>query len=112
MKVVPESIINNNRNIAKKTNPDDSPARAETAARPSERDKIIITSNQGTDNTGISDAQFISRLKRSILSEVQTDAPEYMLDSLKQRIALNEYDINVPDIIRKMLLDNYEVNYE
>ena len=109
MKIIPENIINNIRNITRKQNPVENQSRAEAALKTAGRDEIIIAANL---NTEISDEQFIAQLKKSVLSEIQTGASEYTLESLKQQIALNEYDINTPDIIRKMLLDKYEVSYE
>ena len=105
MKIIPENIVNNNKNIARKQSPEENKTAPEPGLKASGQDKITIEANQNAEMT---DSQFISQLKRSILSEIQAGAPEHKLDDLKKQIALNEYDINIPDIIRKMLLDSQE----
>jgi len=108
MKIIPDSIISGNRNIAKKQSHDDNRPASGTVSKSSDYDKITIGAVQ---KDGIPDAQFIAQLKKSILADIQAGAPEYKLDDLKQQIALDKYDINVPDVIRKILLDN-EANHE
>jgi len=108
MKIIPENILNSNRNIARKQDSGDKKSAVETAFKSSDYDKITIGANQKND---LSDAQFIAQLKKGILAEIQAGAPEYKLEDLKQQIALDKYDVNVPDIARKMLLDN-EVGHE
>ena len=109
MKIVPENIINSNRNIAKKQNVSENRQSPEAAGKASDFDKITIASNE---KTGIPDAQFIAQLKKSIMSEIQAGAPEHKLDGLKRQIALDEYDINVPDVVRRIMLDSPEASYE
>jgi len=109
MKIIPESLINSNRNIVRKQGSDGTKTASETVSKSSDFDRITIGANQ---KTGIPDELFIAQLKKSILSEIQAGAPEYKLDALKQQITLDEYDVNIPDIIRKLLLDNPEANYE
>ena len=108
MKIIPENIINPNRDIARKQGGGKGSQSSEAAAR-SSFDKITIESNQ---NQGMSDEQLISQLKKSILSDIQTGAPEYKLNDLKQQIALDEYDINLTETIRKIMFGNPEVPYE
>lgn len=108
MKIVPENLINN-RNIVKKQKPEEPKSASDTVSKSSDFDKITI----GTaEKTGIPDEQFVSQLKKSILSEIQAGAPDYKLEDLKQQIALNEYDINVPDITKKIMLDSSETSHE
>lgn len=109
MKIIPENAALNSRNITRRANPDENKATPGSASKPAGCDKITIASSQ---NAGISDAQFVSQLKRGILSDIQAGAPEYKLDDLRQQIALGEYDVNIPDIIRKMLLDSQEAPHE
>ncbi|MCL1809362.1 MAG: hypothetical protein FWG42_06340 [Clostridiales bacterium] len=109
MKIVPENIVSGNRNIARKQNPNENRGLQEAAAKPEGRDKITIAPSRGSD---IPDAQFIAQLRKNIVSEIMAGAPEYKLDDLRQQAALGEYDVNIPDIIRKMLLDSHEVNHE
>ena len=108
MKIIPENLINNNRSLLKKQKHDEAKPASEHVSKSSDFDKITIGATQ---KTGIPDEQFVSQLKKSIIAEIQAGAPEYKLDDLKQQIALDEYDVNVPDIARKILLDN-EVGHE
>jgi len=108
MKIIPESIINSNRNIAKRQNQGENLPSSGSVSKSSDYDKITIGANQKTD---LSDAQFVAQLKKGILAELQAGASEQKLEDLKQQIALEKYDVNVPDTIRKILLDN-EVNYD
>ena len=109
MKIIPENLINSNRNIVKKQKQDDYKPASDSVSKSSDFDKITIGATQ---KIGIPDEQFVAMLKKSIITDIQGGAPDYKLDDLKQQIALNEYDVNVPDTIRKMLLDTSEVNYE
>ena len=109
MKIIPENLINSNRNIAKKQQSEEPKPASDGISKPSDFDKMTIGTTQ---KTGIPDEQFILQLKKSILSEIQAGAPEYKLEDLKQQIALGEYDTNVSDVIRKLTLDNPEANYE
>lgn len=109
MKIVPENIINSNRNIANKQNANESKQAPEASAKSSDYDKLTIASS---DKGGVPDAQFIAQLKKGILSEIQAGAPEHKLDGLKRQIALGEYDVNVPDVVRKIMQDNPEASYE
>jgi hypothetical protein len=110
MKVIPESVIKLNRDILKKQNHSSKDMKAfESPVKASACDKLTIESNQ---NPALSDDQLIALLKKNIMSEIQAGAPERKLDDLRQQIALDEYDVNVPDIVRKMMLDSYEVSYE
>ena len=111
MKIIPENVIKINRDIAKKQslnkNKDASEAASDPALRSSACDKITIESSQGP---ALSDAELIAQLKKNILSDIQAGTPEHKLNDLKQQIALDEYDVNIPDIIRKLMLD--EGSYE
>jgi len=109
MKIIPENIINSNRNIVRKQSSDDTKTASETVSKSSDFDRLTIGANQ---KAGVPDEQFIAQLKKSILADIQAGAPEYKLEGLKQQITLDEYDVNIPDIIRKMLLDNPEASYE
>jgi hypothetical protein len=100
MKVNPEIAIQNNKSIARKQAANENRQAGETGFKSSDFDKITIASN---DKNGIPDAQFIMQLKKSILAEIQAGSPEHKLDDLKQQIALNQYDINIPDIVRKIM---------
>ena len=108
MKIIPDGILNG-REIARKQNHGKNAAPSGPVAKPAACDRITIESNQ---NDRMSDAQLITQLKKSIMSEIQAGAPEYKLADLKQQIAMNKYDVNISDIIRKLLLDSPEVNYE
>ena len=108
MKIIPENMLNSNRNITKKHDSDNKKPAAGAISKSSDYDKVTIGADK---KTGLSDAQFVAQLKKGILAEIQAGAPEYKLDDLKQQIALDEYDVNVPDIARKILLDN-EVGHE
>ena len=113
MKIIPESAIKMNRDVLKKQNQGKegqaAPTAPEASAKPSACDKLTIESSQ---NTALSDAEFIAQLKKNILSEMQAGASERKLNDLKQQIALDEYDINVPEVVRKIMLDSPEVSYE
>jgi len=109
MKIIPGNMFNTGRDVMRKQSQSEAAAPKDAAAKTAGRDKIIIESTQ---NPGLSDAQLIAQLKKSILSEIQAGAPEYKLTDLKQQVALDKYDINISEIIRKLLLDNPEVNYE
>ena len=109
MKIIPENIIKTNKDIVRKPFPDKDAAAPEAAEKSSGRDKITIASNQSGE---ITDAQFIAQLKKSIISDIQAGAPEHKLNDLKQQIALDEYDVNISDIIRKIMHDNPEGGYE
>ena len=108
MKIIPENIINTNKDILRKQPQNKGAAVSENVAKASDYDKITIGSKPDAD---VTDAQLISQLKKGILAEIQAGAPEHKLAGLKQQIALDEYDVNIPDIIRKIMLDA-EVNYE
>ena len=109
MKIIPESVIKINRDVSKKQNQGKDTAAFESAPKASVGDKITIGSNQAP---ALSDAEFIAQLKKTILSEIQAGAPEHKLADLKQQIALDEYDINIPDIVKKIMLDSTEASYE
>jgi len=109
MKIVPENIIKVNRDVSKKQNHSKDTAASESAAKLPAGDKITIGSNQAP---ALSDAEFIAQLKKNILSEIQAGAPEHKLADLKQQIALDEYDVNIPDIVKKIMLDSNEGSYE
>jgi len=108
MKIIPESLLNS-RNIVKKQKAEEQTPASDGVSRSSDFDKITIGA---AEKTGIPDEQFVSQLKKSILAEIQAGASEYKLEGLKKQIALNEYDINVPDITKRIMLDNPEANYE
>jgi len=107
MKIIPDSSIKLNRDVAKKHNHTKDAAAFDLASKSAARDKITITSTQ---SHALSDAEFMAQLKKSILSDIQAGAPEHKLSDLKQQIALDEYDINISDIVRKMMLDSSEVS--
>ena len=109
MKIIPESVIKINKDVLKKQNQGKDTASFESAPKASASDKITIASNQVP---ALTDAEFIAQLKKNILSEIQAGAPEHKLADLKQQIALDEYDVNIPDIIKKIMLDSTEANYE
>ncbi|MCL1983143.1 MAG: hypothetical protein FWG53_08695 [Clostridiales bacterium] len=109
MKIIPENIVPGGRNVARKQNSDENRALHGAAAKPEGCDKITIAPNRDAD---VPDAQFIAQLRKSIVSEILAGAPEYKLDDLRQQAALGEYDVNIMDIIRKMLLDSQEVKNE
>ena len=109
MKIVPENIINSNRNIVNKKNSNENKPVSETAEKSSDYDKLTIASNE---KAGLPDAQFIAQLRKGVMSEIQAGAPEHKLDGLRRQIALDEYDINIPDIVRKLIQDSPEANYE
>ena len=110
MKIIPESIIKINKDVSKKQNQGkDMTASSESAPKTSAGDKITIASNQVP---ALTDAEFIAQLKKTILSEIQAGAPEHKLADLRQQIALDEYDINIPDIVKKIMLDSTEASYE
>ena len=109
MKIIPENIINSNRSIANKQNASENKQASGVSGKPSDYDKLTIASSE---KTGVPDAQFIAQLKKSIMSEIQAGAPERKLDALKRQIALDEYDINIPDVVRKIMLDAPEAIYE
>ena len=106
MKIIPESLIAGNKNITRRQSADDCKTPSESVGKSLGRDKITIAASQGE----VSDAQLIAQLKKSLSAEIQAGASERKLDDLRQEIALGEYDVNIPDIIRKMLLD--EAPYE
>lgn len=108
MKIIPEQIINN-RDLLRKQDAGKKSAQPETAVKASACDTLTI---DATRSAGISDAQFISQLKKGIMSDIQAGAPEHKLDSLKQQIALDEYDVNIPEIVKKLMNVSPEVNYE
>jgi len=109
MKIIPEHLVNSNRNVIKKQKTDEQKPASDTVSKSSDFDKITIGATQ---KTGTPDEQFVMQLKKSILSEIQAGASDYKLEGLKQQIALGEYDVNVADITRKIMLDNPEVGYE
>ena len=109
MKIIPESIIKVNRDISKKQNFSKDTSASESTAKASAVDKITIEQSPGA---ALSDAEFIAQLKKNILSEIKAGAPEHKLGDLKQQIALDEYDVNIPDIVRKLMLDSHEASYE
>jgi len=108
MKIIPENIISTNRDIVRKPVQGKDAQAAGTAGKPS-CDTITIAANQ---NTEVTDAQFIAQLKKMILTDIQAGAPEHKLNDLKQQIALDQYDVNIPDVVRKIMSDGAEVSYE
>ncbi len=54
-------------------------------------------------NGSMNDDQFISRLSSDISNEVKAGKSESYLNSIKQQIALGDYDINADDIAGKIL---------
>lgn len=109
MKIIPEQLLNSNRDVLRKQDAGKKGSLPETAAKLSACDKITIEAKQGGD---VSDAQFIAQLKKNILSDIQAGAPEHKLEDLKKQIALDEYDINIPELIKKLMNAGPEVNYE
>lgn len=109
MKIIPEQILNNNRDVLRKQDAGKPGVKPEVAVKSSACDTITIEAKQDAD---VTDAQFIAQLKKSILSDIQAGAPEHKLDSLKRQIALNEYDVNIPEIIKKIMSAGPEVNYD
>jgi anti-sigma28 factor (negative regulator of flagellin synthesis) len=61
-------------------------------------DRITIDANQT-----LSDEQFIKQLSKKISDEVKAGASQAELEDLKRQIALGEYDIDVDDIVSKIL---------
>lgn len=65
--------------------------------------------NTRTDSVSIggsltmSDDEFVSRLSSDISNEVKAGKSESYLNSIKQQIALGDYDINADDIAGKIL---------
>jgi len=109
MKIIPEQIINNNRDVLKKQDVAKKSMQPETAAKASACDTITIEAKQAAE---ITDAQFIAQLKKMVLADIQAGTPEYKLEGLKQQIALDEYDVNIPDIVKKLMNVSSEVGHE
>lgn len=65
-------------------------------------DDIIIHYNNASDTN--SDA-FINDIKNKIMADVKSPAASYKLNDLKSQIALGEYQINISDIAKKILLN-------
>lgn len=91
----PTAIINSN---CRKT----SKIPSASVSRNAEYDQLTI---RQTPITQKSDEQFILSLKNQLSSEVKTGASQYKLDDLRRQVTLNEYDKNIADIARKILMD-------
>ena len=107
MRIIPDSSIKLNRDVAKRQNQGKETNVTDSASKSAAHDKITISSTQ---SPVLSDADLLAQLKKSILGDIQSGASEHKLGGLKQQIALDEYDLNVPDIVRKMMLDSNEVS--
>jgi len=108
MKITPDNILKINRDVTKKQPETKSTVASNSTSKPFAQDKITIESNQGLT---LSDVEFVTQLKKNILAEIKAGAPEHKLIDLKQQIALNEYDVNVPEVVRKIMLDSHEVSH-
>ena len=108
MKIIPESIIKVNSDIAKKQNQGKSASDAGLPVKSVPRDKITIESAQPT---ALSDAELVAQLKRSILNDIQAGADMHKLNDIKKQIALDAYDVNIPEVVKKIMLDA-ENSYE
>jgi len=109
MKIIPENMLNANKEILRKPAQSKEAPVSGAAAKPSGYDTITIAANP---NTGVTDEQYIAQLKKNILSDINSGATAHKLTDLRQQIALGDYDVNVPDIVRKIMQDNPEASYE
>lgn len=105
MKVLPSSVnrnpeINNLRNISKNC------VMPGTVKKEADYDRITIGA---ASSSALSEDQFIVSLRKTISAEIQAGAPEQKLHDLKQQVAMNEYEINPSDIVRRLMLDSGEV---
>lgn len=75
----------------------------QTSDKTESKDSLTI---HGSSDEQLSTSRFVDILKQKISSEVNAGAAPEKLDALKQQIAFQEYDINVTDIVRKMIQDD------
>ena len=102
MKIIPENIIKVNSDIVKKQNQGKSASESGLPAKSAPRDKITIESAPAVT---LSDAELVAQLKKSILNDIQAGADRHKLNDLKRQIALEEYDVNIPEVVKKIMLD-------
>ena len=111
MKIIPPGVTRSpeahSLHGAKKSRAASGDAAKETG-KETDRDKITIGANHPS---GPTDAQLIASLKSGIMADMQTGASQQKINSLKQQIALNQYDVNPSDIAKRLMLDS-EANYD
>lgn len=97
---VVRNTSNNIKNNAANNTGRTSSSEAQTSAKASGFDQILINR---TADAKLSDDQFVGMLTKQLSSEVKSGTSPYVLEDLQRQVALNQYDVNVSDIARKLI---------
>lgn len=74
----------------------------QAAAKSSGFDQITISRSA---DVKLSDDQFANMLSKQLSNEVKAGTSSYELNDLQRQVALEQYDINPTDIVRKMMFE-------
>jgi anti-sigma28 factor (negative regulator of flagellin synthesis) len=91
------------KNVAKPDNAAKTEKKTDKAGFADALSKVMSDSIQINSNQNLSDEQFIRQLSKKISDEVKAGTSQAKLDEIKRQIALGEYEIDVDDIVGKIL---------